>query len=137
MASIGGGSSSGPSKSSGKRKVTICSDDKVNLAKAAILEDMSSMKPKDIYEIFSFLNGIAKEKEEASKLQENIVKFSKTNVAHRLRGDCPLCLSSLLDDMNSNASGVTSFRCSCPINRLVHTRWVGTNVVNLGQPRVR
>ena len=127
MSQTGGGSSS--SGISTKRKI---SQEEIRQKKSRMYCEVSDLSSSDIISLSEYLKGIAREKCDQEKSIKACEKFINTGNGHRLGESCGICLGPLLDNINSPAFGVLSYKCRCSINRIIHSRCMTSLVAASG-----
>ena len=137
----GGSSSSGTPWPESKRRSTSndmeettkrlrISDTKEIVHDMAVDCDMSS---KEIAAFAKSIMSLSKQKEEEEALAKVACSFIKSGKGYRLAGECYICLQPLLDDIESPSFGVTSYKCNCSKNQLVHVKCVTSLISSSGK----
>lgn len=115
----GGGSSSAASIIGMKRMI---SPGELRQKKGRIHQEVSDLTSGQITELSDYLKGIASEKKNEEIFRRSCDKFIHKGNGYRLGDLCAICISPLLDDIDSPAFGVTSYKCRCTKNQLIHSR---------------
>ena len=110
---------SAEASSPNKRKASA---ETMKAKKAKVADLMAGLSSGNVTDVSDFLKTLASEKAEQEASISACKKFVKNGNGHRLGGDCGICWSPLLDNIDSQAFGITSYRCVCSVNRLIHVR---------------